>query len=470
MEMFKEAPVHVQGAYTTLQTRVQGAVIVPGDAEFDSARMAWNLAFQHHPAVIVVAESAADVVEAVRFARAENLEIAVQATGHGPTRMANGALLINMSRMTHVEVNAEDQTAWIEGGSKWWPVLEKAQAVGLMPLLGSTPDVGAIGYTLGGGVGWLARKYGLSADSVNAFEIVTAEGELLRASDTENSDLFWALRGGGGSFGVVTGMEIRLYPVTVVYGGNLYYPATMAKEVMTRYREWIKTTPEDLTSSVVLANYPPIPDVPEPLRGNSFVQVRGAYAGTMEAGEELMKYWRDWQTPALDMFGPLPMTRVAEVSNDPLDPVPAHVSGAWLAEMSDEAIDTIIGYALSPNGMTITEIRHIGDGAISRVEKGFNAYGNRDASLIMELITITPTKEIWQAMDEYTRELKRDLAPYLTGGVYINFLEGDERLERTRDAFTSENFRRLREIKAKYDPQNVFSHSFRILPKAAEAN
>src|SRR5690606_20235033 len=194
------------------------------------------------------------VAAAVRFARANDMHVVVQATGHGFTLPANDAVLINMSRMNYVDVNADAQTAWIEGGSKWWPVLEKAQAVGLMPLLGSTPDVGAVGYTLGGGVGWLARKYGLSADSVNAFEVVTADGEILWASDHENSDLFWALRGGGGSFGVVTGMEIRLYPVTTVYGGNLYYPAEMAKEVMTRFREWIKTTPEELTSSVVLMN------------------------------------------------------------------------------------------------------------------------------------------------------------------------------------------------------------------------
>src|SRR5690606_6510973 len=328
------------------------------------------------------------------------------------------------------------QTAWIEGGSKWWPVLERAQAVGLMPLLGSTPDVGAVGYTLGGGVGWLARKYGLSADSVNAFEVVTADGEILWASEDENSDLFWALRGGGGSFGVVTGMEIRLYPVTTVYGGNLYYPAEMAKEVMTRFREWIKTTPEELTSSVVLMNYPPIPEVPDFLRGQSFVRVRGAYTGDMEVGEELMKYWREWKTPAFDMFGPLPLTRVAEISNDPQDPVGAFVTGVWLKDLSDEAIDTIIRYALDPR-ITISEIRHVGDGAISRVDKHANAYGNRDASLVLELIAITPTQDMWLAADAYAREYKQALEGHLTGGVYINFLEGDERQARTKDAFTA---------------------------------
>jgi FAD/FMN-containing dehydrogenase len=416
-----------------------------------------------------MAETANDVAEAVRFARANDMHVVVQATGHGFTLPANDAMLINMSLMNYVKVNADAQTAWIEGGSKWWPVLEKAQAVGLMPLLGSTPDVGAVGYTLGGGVGWLARKYGLSADSVNAFEVVTADGEILWASEDENSDLFWALRGGGGSFGVVTGMEIRLYPVTTVYGGNLYYPAEMAKEVMTRFREWIKTTPEELTSSVVLMNYPPIPEVPDFLRGQSFVQVRGAYTGDMEVGEELMKYWREWKTPAFDMFGPLPLTRVAEISNDPQDPVGAFVTGVWLKDLSDEAIDTIIRYALDPR-ITISEIRHVGDGAISRVDKHANAYGNRDASLVLELIAITPTQDMWLAADAYAREYKQALEGHLTGGVYINFLEGDERQARTKDAFTAENYQRLRAIKAKYDPENVFSHAFHIPPAAQGEN
>lgn len=453
-----------QRVWQTLQNQIDGTVILPGDPQYDSARMAWNLAFEQHPPVIVLAESTHDVAAAVRLARAEGLEIAVQATGHGFTRPANDALLINMSRMNHVEVDAEAQTAWVEGGSKWWPVLEKAQAVGLAPLIGSTPDVGAVGYTLGGGVGWLARKYGLSADSVNAFEVVTAQGDIVWASESENSDLFWALRGGGGSFGVVTGMEIRLYPVSTVYAGNLFYPAAMAKDVMTRFREWIATTPEELTSSVVLMNFPPIPDVPEPLRGQSFVMVRGAYTGEMAQGEALLKYWRDWLTPVIDMFGPLPFIRAAEISNDPVDPTSAHVTGVWLRDLSDETIDTLIQYGLAPQGVTISEVRHVGDGAISRVDKRASAYGNRDASLVLELITITPNQDIWLAVEDFTQAYKRALSPHLTGGVYINFLEGEERQARTKDAFTQENYQRLMAIKAKYDPANVFSHSFNIPP------
>jgi hypothetical protein len=240
----------------------------------------------------------------------------------------------------------------------------------------------------------------------------------------------------------------------------------MAKAVMTRYSEWIKYTPEELTSSIVLMNYPPIPDIPEPLRGQSFVQVRGAYTGAMEDGEGLMRYWRDWRTPALDMFGPLPMSRAAEISNDPVDPAAAYVTAAWLKELSDETIDTLIEYGLTNNGLVVSEVRHVGDGAISRVSKDFDAYSNRDASLVLELISMTQDSQHWEAMEAYSTAFKQALAPHLTGGVYINFLEGEERVKRTKDAFTAENYARLQAIKAKYDPANFFSHSFNIPPAA----
>lgn len=466
MEMFRESPVYVQGAYSTLQARVQGAVIVPGDADYDSTRMAWNLSFQHHPAVIVVAENAADVVEAVRFARAEEMEIAVQATGHGFVRGADGSMLIITSKMTGVHVNPEAQTAYVEGGVKWGKVLELAQAEGLAPLLGSSPDVGAVGYTLGGGIGWLARKYGLSADSVNYFDIVTADGVLRRASASENSDLFWALRGGGGSFGVVVGMEIRLYPVTMVYAGNLFYPITAAKEVYARFREWIANAPDELTTSVSLMNYPPIPDVPEFLRGQSFVIVRGAYTGRMEDGEELLRYWREWQAPVIDMFGPLPFTQADKISNDPVDPMPAFVTSIWLKDLDDEAVDTILEYMNPASGLIFTEVRYVGGGAIARVDPDSAAYSNRDASLVMETVGVAPTPEIFQALDAYANAYKKALEPHATGRVYMNFLEGEEKQRRTKDAYRPENYRRLTIIKAKYDPQNVFSHSFAIPPKA----
>ena len=217
-----------QAQFAQLQAglTVDSRVIVPGDEHYDAARQGWNLAVDQYPAMIVEARTAEDVAEALRFAQSQGLDVAVTATGHGVIRKADHSLLIDTSKMAAVEVDAAARTAWVGAGTKWGAVLEAAQAAGLAPLLGSSPDVGAIGYTLGGGMGWLVRKYGLSADSVNYFEVVTVNGERVRASATENADLFWGLRGGGGNFGVVTGMEIRLYPVTTVYGGNLFYPVS----------------------------------------------------------------------------------------------------------------------------------------------------------------------------------------------------------------------------------------------------
>ena len=248
------------------------------------------LSTQQWPALIVEVLTIQDVVESVRFARTHGLHVAVQATGHGMARPANDALLIVTHRLNGVVVDPVRQTAHIEAGVEWGKVLELTQAHGLAPLLGSSPNVGAVGYTLGGGVGWLARKYGLAVDSVQSFEVVTAQGEVLRASASEHPDLFWALRGGGGgNYAIVTAMDVRLYPVAMVYGGNLLYPASEARGVFQRYREWIKHLPDEMTTSVLIMNYPPFPQVPEPVRGKSFAIVRGCYAGDLEAGKALLE-------------------------------------------------------------------------------------------------------------------------------------------------------------------------------------
>ncbi len=466
METAIKSKLLSNGQFSQLATCIQGEVIAPGEPHYDEARMGFNLTVDQHPAVIVVAHSPADIVEAVRFAREADLGVAVQSTGHGIIRPADDALLILTSNMREIQVAPESQTAWIEAGAKWGMVLEKTQPFGLAPLLGSSPDVGAIGYTLGGGMGWLARKYGLAADSVRFFELVTADGRILRANQSENSDLFWGLRGGGGSLGIITGMEIQLYPVSTVYGGNLIYPIHQAREIYHRYRAWIQTLPDEFTSSIVLMNFPPIPEIPDFLRGQSFTMIRGCYCGSVEQGEVLLQSWRDWQAPLMDDFKAMPFSQVASISNDPVDPVPGKSSGAWLAELSDEVIDTLIAYG-TPNGgpspLTVTEIRYAG-GAIARVDQSANAYGNREATLLLQLVGITPTPEAHSHLTGYIARLKDELGPYLTGGVYMNFLEGQESAARIKDGYSAEAYRRLTELKAKYDPENRLRHGFNIPP------
>lgn len=449
-----------------LQSQIQGKVILEGDPQYDQARQAWNLAVDQHPTMIVIPESAADIVQAVSHARQYSLKIAVQSTGHGVALPANGSMLILTSQLKEVRIDPETSTAWVAAGVKWGEVLEKCGPFGLAPLLGSSPDVGAIGYTLGGGLGWLGRKYGLSADSVNFFELVTSDGRLIHASSTENSDLFWGLRGGGGNFGVITGMEIRLYPVSEVYGGNLIYPISVAREVYAHYRQWIAGAPDELTSSIVIMNVPPLPIFPEPLRGQTVIMVRGCYCGSMAAGKALIDDWRNWKAPVIDDFKPIPFTQVATISNDPLDPMPGLSTSAWLKDLSDETVETLLQYGAAHDGpcpLTITEVRFAG-GAISKADPSASAYGNREATLLLQMIGLVPTPQIHQDLKGYVEGFKQALSPHLTGGVYINFLEGEEAQTRTKNAYTPENYRRLQSLKAQYDPDNIFCHGFQIPP------
>lgn len=447
-----------------LMEEVCGELWLPGEAGYEAARRAWNLTIDQHPAGIVVAEQASDVAASVRFANQAGLNIAVQATGHGVVRAADDALLIITSNLKDVQIDEDMRTARVEAGALWGDVLIKAQSVGLAPLLGSSPHVGVMGYTLGGGMGWLARKYGMALDSVLAFEVVTPDGRPLRASARENSELFWGLRGGGGAFGVVTAMEINLYPVTTVYGGNLFYPASQAKAVLTRYRDWVHTLPDAMTSSVVIMNYPPLPAVPEPLRGQTMVIVRGCYAGDVEEGKRLIDEWRQWCAPQIDAFRAMPFSEVASISMDPVDPMPSHHTGAWLADLTDGAIDALVRGGVPQQGplpLVFIEVRHAG-GAIARHNNG--AFSHRDGIFNLFINGLTPTPEASAAFTQHAEAIKAQLQPVLTGGVYLNFLAGEEARRRTSAGFSPESFALLSALKAAIDPNNRMAYSYAIPP------
>jgi hypothetical protein len=397
----------------------------------------------------------------VQFSAQHNLGVAVQSTGHGIGRWADGCMLIRTSKLDDVQVDANQRTAYIGAGNKWGAVLEKAQSVGLAPLLGSSPEVGVAGYTLGGGMGWLARKYGLALDSVNFFDVITADSQQLRISERENPDLFWAMRGGGGAFAALAGMQIRLYPVTTVYAGNLIYAPEDASEVFSRYREWVKDVPDELTSSIVLMNFPPFEMVPEIFRGKTFAFVRGCWCGDLAAGEQLLDYWRSWKKPVYDFWSPIPFSQAATISNDPVDPMPSFSNSAWLKDLDDETIATVIDYTLpkgGPPALVFSEVRHAG-GAIARVPAETNAYSNRQALFNLEMIGINPI------VQEHSTRLLGELKSHLTGGVYMNFLEGENVVARTREAYPPQTFKRLQAIKAEYDPNNMFRFGFGIEPQ-----
>ncbi|HKD76848.1 MAG TPA: FAD-binding protein, partial [Ktedonobacterales bacterium] len=421
-------------------------------------RRGWNRLIDQHPALILVAANSQDVVAGVRFAREAGLGMGVQGTGHGVQHPADDHLLIVTSRMNAAHVDVQQQTARVEAGAIWKHVLDQATPHGLAPLLGTAPHVGVVGYTLGGGIGRLGRRYGFAADSVRWIDLVTADGMLRRASPTEHSDLFWGLRGGGGSFGVVTAMEFSLYPVATLFGGSLTYPGELAGDALRFFREWTKTVPDALTSSLMIVKFPALPQVPEAMRGQKQVVVRTAFAGASAQGEALMQPWLDWHTPLGNTLHEMPFSEVGTIQNDPVDPALAYASNEMLNDLSDEAIDVIVRHATDgATPVVFIELRHAG-GALSR--SSGNAIGDRGASFYMQMGGPIFALGRRAAMESAIRQCKQDLHPYLPGGVYLNFLSGDEARQRTRDAYEPATYERLLALKARYDPGNRFLFSY----------
>src|ERR687894_674377 len=297
-------------------------------------------------------KGAADVLAAVRLAREQGLGVGVMATGHGVAAPANGGVLINTLPMKGVHVDPETRAARVEAGVKWADLVPEATAHGLAGLQGSSSDVGIVGYTMGGGFGWLGRKHGFAADSLKEADVVTADGELVKVSAHENADLFWGLKGGGGNFGIVTSLEFALYPITHVFGGNLFYPTQRAAEVLELYGRWSAGLPDEVTAGAALMNFPPFEEIPEPLRGNSLIAVRACYTGEdlEEKGEELLRLWREFGEPVMDTFSVMPYEAMDMISMDPVDPMGAYGHVEMLRDLSPETAETLVKLAGADSG------------------------------------------------------------------------------------------------------------------------
>jgi hypothetical protein len=454
---------------------LRGAAYAPGEEGYDEVRKAWNLNAHQHPAVVVMAAGAADVIAAVRLARDEGLGVGVMATGHGVAASCDGGVLINTSRMRGVRVDPEAQTARVEPGALWADVITEAQPFALAGLVGSSSEVGVVGYTMGGGFGWLGRKYGFNADSVREADVVTADGELLRVSAYEHPDLFWGLKGGGGNFGIVTSMDFALYPLTTVFGGNLFYPLERTSEVLDLYSRWVETLPDEMTTAIAFMNFPPMPELPEPLRGGSFVSVRGCYCGDpVEAGEELLRPWREFGEPEVDTFGVMPYRQMDMISMDPVDPIGAYTHVELLGDLSPEAIEKLVQLAgvESESPLVMLELRQLG-GALARPPADLSPIGRRDSKFIMFGLGISPTPEptpeVAQRVQEHLAYVAEEMRPYQTGATYVNFLDfGDWTPERTRASYSPEDWERLVELKDRYDPHNLFRFN-RNIPSTSAA-
>src|SRR5215218_2452695 len=453
------------GAVEDLRAHLHGALLRPGEEGYEGACAAWNLNARQSPAVVVVAEDAEDVLLAVRFAGDAGLGVGVMATGHGVGTPADGGVLINTSRMRGVRVDPVLRTARVEAGALWKDVIPAAQEHGLATLAGSAPHVGVVGYTMGGGFGWLGRRYGLNSAGVTEAQMVIASGESLRVRPDENEDLFWGLKGGGGNFGIVTSLEFRLYPLATVYGGNVFYPVERAGEVLNTYARWSAGLPDEVTTAVAIMNIPPLPRLPEPLRGRSVVVVKGAYAGENPAdGEEMFRTVREeFGKPIIDNFGQMPVAQMDTISMDPVDPLGVIQHAEMLSDLPQEAIDALLRVAGAGSGspFTILEIRQLG-GALSRALGQPNLLGSGKYS--MNAIGATFTPEMAQDVRDRIARLIEETRPYQTGRTFVNFMEEDPSGDRVRAAYTPEDWGRLVALKDEYDPHNLFRFNRNIPP------
>ncbi|WP_166395244.1 FAD-binding oxidoreductase [Rubrobacter marinus] len=468
--MISDAKTKFEGtALGAFRAGLRGEAYAPGEEGYDGARSAWNLAVHQEPALVVMAEDAADVLAAVRFARARGLGVGVMATGHGVGAACDGGVLINTSRMRGVSVDPGSRTARVEAGAKWSDVVPEIQKFGLAGLVGSTTDVGVVGYTMGGGFGWLGRRYGLNSGTMREAEVVTATGELIRASAHENADLFWGLKGGGGNFGIVTSLELDLYPLETVYGGNLFYGLERAREVLNLYREWAETLPDEMSTAVAFLNFPPIPELPEPLRGGSFVAVRGCYCGdSPEEGEDLLRPVREGLgEPVVDAFGVMPYAAMDSISMDPVDPIGACQSAEMLRDLTPEAVDALVEVAGAGSPLIMLEIRQLG-GALSRVPGHLSPLGRGEARYSMNGVGAAFSPEMVRGVRAYLARLAEETRPHQTGETYVNFMEGDDASEeRVRAAYPPEDWERLVALKDRYDGENLFRFNRNIAPSPA---
>jgi hypothetical protein len=454
------------GEVVTLRAGLLGDALLPGDEGYDGAVAAWSLLVAHTPAVAVMAESAEDIARAVAFAAAHDLPVGVMGSGHGQPLACEGGVLINTSRMRGVAIDSNDRIARVEPGAKWADVIPLAQECGLAPLNGSSTDVGVVGYTLGGGHGWLARKYGRAADRIVAAELVLASGETVRVTAESDPELFWALKGGSGNFGVITALEFELVPVTQVYGGATMYPLAAARDVLDAFSRWSPALPSGVTASIGILRLPPIPDLPPALQGAAVIAVRACAVGDLAAGEELIAPMRSLATPVMDTFGVMPYTAIDAISMDPVDPMPVMGMTMMLRDLNDETIDALLAVA-GPGVETplmMIDIRDLRPAADRVGGSGEDMRALIDG-LPLYAVAVPMDEEMGQAIAGAMVMLRKTLAPFAVDRALLNFLgDGDEGPERTRAAFPAEAWERLLETKRRYDPDNRFRFNHNIAP------
>jgi FAD/FMN-containing dehydrogenase len=438
----------------TLRGLCAGAIHLPGDPGYDEARVPWNVAVDQRPAAVAYPATAEEVSAVVRAAAAAGLRVAPQGTGHnaGPLGPLDDVVLLRTSAMTGVTIDAERRIARVEAGALWLDAVEPAAEAGLAALHGSSPDVGIVGYSLGGGIGWYARKLGLATNSVTAVELVLGDGSLVRADAHENPDLFWAVRGGGGNFGVVTAMEFRLYPIETAYAGMLVWDQQHAETVLREWARWSVDAPDEVTTSFRLLNLPPLPEIPEPIRGRSLVVIDGAVLDTDERAEAILASLRALD-PEMDTFARVPAAALVRLHMDPEGPTPATSSTSMLDSFPEEAIQAFLATAGPGSGTSLlmAELRQLG-GALGRPHPGAGALPRLDAQFILFAGAIAATPEMEEQGYADALALVAALEPFANAGNYLNFAEKPVDV---RASYPAETWLRLAGVRSAADPRGV---------------
>jgi FAD/FMN-containing dehydrogenase len=455
------------GASGGLRDRFRGALLEPSDDGYDTARKIWNGAIDKRPRLIARCTGVADVLAAVRFARERNLVVAVRGGGHNVagTAVCDDGLVVDLSPMKGMRVDPVARTARAEPGLLWGEFDRETQAFGLAAPGGIVTHTGIAGLTLGGGIGWLMRRYGLTCDNLLSADVVTADGRFVRASAQENPDLFWGIRGGGGNFGIVTSFEFQLHPVgPTVLAGPVFHPAAKAGEVLRFYREYARSAPPELTTTLSIRHAPAVPFLPEHLHGKPVVAIIVCHAGSVEAAERVVAPLRTFGPPLIDLIKPTAYTAHQGLF-DATVPHGLHYywKSEFLPEFTDEIIETLIAHAwTAPSKKSYTIIFQLG-GEIRRPAEADTAFGNRDAAHALNINAIWEGSEDPEPHIKWTREYWEAMHPHSTGRVYMNFL-GNEGEERVRAAYGARTYERLVTLKNTYDPTNFFRLNQNIKP------
>ena len=457
------------GALDALRGALRGGLSLPGEAGYDEARTIWNAMIDKRPAAIVRAAGASDVIQTVRLAAQHGLLLSVRGGGHNiaGNAVCEGGLMLDLSRMVSVWVDPGERRARVEPGARLADLDRETQAFGVATPLGINSTTGVAGLTLGGGFGWLSRKHGLTVDNLVSADVVTAAGELVRASESEHPDLFWAIRGGGGNFGVVTSFEFRLHPVgPQVIAGLIVHPFSSAKQVLNEYRRLVAKAPDELCCWAVMRKAPPLPFLPPEVHGTEVLVLALCHAGDPVAGQKAVAPFKAIGKPIADVVGPAPYS-TWQMAFDPL--LTAGQRNYWkshdFVELADGLIDVLLNAIRSlPSPQCEVFIGNLG-GAINRVPVEATAYPHRDVHFVMNVHTRWSSPSEDAGCIKWARALYDAAAPFATGGVYVNFMPDDES-QRVRSGAYGPNYERLARVKAKYDPRNLFRMNQNVAPAA----